>query len=208
MHITLGKSCSSTVQWTVNHNNLHSDLTPRWNVHALVLQMKESTCLLHVNNHLFVYYCLQLKMYFEVNTYMVYFLFYLYMVIFYEKIWIYIFYILPSHHNSTGSKSCFLWQLSLPYIISIMVAYVLWTMEAKHQHPWYWSSWPGKPMPHMVIVNSLALGRFEWYLIQVIVKLISVIDGWGISCETAIRWMSLDLSDDKSTLVQVMAWCR
>ena len=34
-----------------------------------------------------------------------------------------------------------------------------------------------------------------------------MIDGWGISCELALRWMSLDLID-KSTLVQVMAWCR
>ena len=35
-----------------------------------------------------------------------------------------------------------------------------------------------------------------------------MIDGWGISCELALRWMSLDLTDDKSTLVQVVAWCR
>ena len=28
------------------------------------------------------------------------------------------------------------------------------------------------------------------------------------SLSPAIRWMSLDLTDDKSTLVQVMAWCR
>ena len=33
-------------------------------------------------------------------------------------------------------------------------------------------------------------------------QIISVIDGW--SC---LRWMSLDLTDDKSKLVQVMAWC-
>ena len=33
-------------------------------------------------------------------------------------------------------------------------------------------------------------------------------DGWGISYEIALRWMPLDLTDDKSTLVQVMAWCR
>ena len=33
-------------------------------------------------------------------------------------------------------------------------------------------------------------------------------DGWGISCKIALRWMPLDLTDDKSTLVQVMAWCR
>ena len=33
-------------------------------------------------------------------------------------------------------------------------------------------------------------------------------DGWCISCEIALMWMSMDLTDDKSTLVQVMAWCR
>ena len=32
--------------------------------------------------------------------------------------------------------------------------------------------------------------------------------GLGISYEIALRWMLLDLTDDKSTLVQVMAWCR
>ena len=30
----------------------------------------------------------------------------------------------------------------------------------------------------------------------------SVFDGWGISCEIALRWLSLDLIDGKSTLVQ------
>ena len=43
---------------------------------------------------------------------------------------------------------------------------------------------------------------------QVIFKLISVTDGWGISCKIVLRWMPLDLTDDKLTLVQVMAWCR
>ena len=33
-----------------------------------------------------------------------------------------------------------------------------------------------------------------------------MIDGWVISSEIALIWMSLDLTD-KSTLVQVMAWC-
>ena len=32
--------------------------------------------------------------------------------------------------------------------------------------------------------------------------------GWVISYGTALRWMPLDLTDDKSTLVQIMAWCR
>ena len=57
-------------------------------------------------------------------------------------------------------------------------------------------------------VNSLAPGKFEWYFRYLIFQIISVIDGWVISCEFALRWMSLDLTDDKSPLVQVMAWCR
>ena len=32
--------------------------------------------------------------------------------------------------------------------------------------------------------------------------------GWGISYEIALGWMPQDLTDDKSTLVQVMAWYR
>ena len=35
-----------------------------------------------------------------------------------------------------------------------------------------------------------------------------MIDGWDTCCKIALRRMSLDLTDDKSTLVQVMAWCR
>ena len=35
-----------------------------------------------------------------------------------------------------------------------------------------------------------------------------MIDGWGISCEIALIWMSLDFTDNQSTLVQVMARCR
>ena len=58
------------------------------------------------------------------------------------------------------------------------------------------------------IFNSLAPGKFEWNFRYLILQIISVIDGWGISCELALRWMSRDLTDDKSTLVHVMAWCR
>ena len=40
------------------------------------------------------------------------------------------------------------------------------------------------------------------------IKLNSVIHGWGIiSCGIGLRLMPLDLINDKSTLVQVMAWC-
>ena len=35
-----------------------------------------------------------------------------------------------------------------------------------------------------------------------------MLDDWGISCAILFVWMSLGFTDDKSTLVQVMAWCR
>ena len=42
-------------------------------------------------------------------------------------------------------------------------------------------------------------------ILDIIFKLILVIDGWGFSCEIALIWMSLDFTDDQSTLVEVMA---
>ena len=59
-------------------------------------------------------------------------------------------------------------------------------------------------------LNSLAPGKFEWNFRYVTFICISVIDGWGTSCEIAIIRMSLDshwFTDGQSTLVQVMAWC-
>ena len=57
-------------------------------------------------------------------------------------------------------------------------------------------------------INSLAPGKFEWNFRYLILQIISVIDGWVITYELAIRWMSLNFTHDKSTLIQVMAWCR
>ena len=57
-------------------------------------------------------------------------------------------------------------------------------------------------------VNSLAPGKFQFKFRSVMFKLTLVNGGWGISYEIALRWMPLDLTDDKLTLVQVMAWCR
>ena len=57
-------------------------------------------------------------------------------------------------------------------------------------------------------INSLAPRKFECNFRYVIFKSILVIDSWGISCEIALIWMSLDFTDDQSTLVQIMAWCR
>ena len=57
-------------------------------------------------------------------------------------------------------------------------------------------------------INSLAPGGFENIFQNVFFKLISWIDTLSNSCETALRSMPQNPSDDKSTLVQVMAWCR
>ena len=56
-------------------------------------------------------------------------------------------------------------------------------------------------------VNSLAAGGFQWNFRWIIFKIILEIGGWGISYEIALTWISLYLTDDKSTLVQVMTWC-
>ena len=62
-------------------------------------------------------------------------------------------------------------------------------------------------------MNWLIIGLTHWPLgnlnesMYLILQIIAVIDGWGISWELALRCMSLDLTDDKSTLVQVMVWC-
>ena len=39
-------------------------------------------------------------------------------------------------------------------------------------------------------------------------NLILVVDGWGISFGSAVKWILLDLTADKSTLIQVMTLCR
>ena len=56
--------------------------------------------------------------------------------------------------------------------------------------------------------SSLAPGKFEWNFRYAIFKRILVIDGWDISFEIALMWMPLNFTDNQSTLVQVMAWCR
>ena len=45
-------------------------------------------------------------------------------------------------------------------------------------------------------------------ILDVLFKWILVIDGWDITCAIALIWMSLDFTDDQSTLVQVVAWCQ
>ena len=61
---------------------------------------------------------------------------------------------------------------------------------------------------HFVTLTHWSLGNLNDIFRYLILQIISVIGGWGISCELALRWTSIDLTDDKSSLVQVMAWRR
>ena len=57
-------------------------------------------------------------------------------------------------------------------------------------------------------VNSLAPGRPGCHFKTAIFNLVLLIGIFTSSKDNALRWMPRDLSDDKSTLVQVTAWCQ
>ena len=61
--------------------------------------------------------------------------------------------------------------------------------------------------PSKTRLNSLAPGRSECDSKNVIFNLVLLIGIFRSSHDNALRWMSQDLTDDKSRLVQVMAWC-
>ena len=59
------------------------------------------------------------------------------------------------------------------------------------------------------LLNSVASGRFEWNVVKVIFKLPNFRDKWLRYLLWHRSQMNLlDLTDDNSTLGQVMAWCR
>ena len=64
-----------------------------------------------------------------------------------------------------------------------------------------------KPYVFSYTTGPYSMCLTHWPL-GVFFKLILVTDVWAISCEIAHKWMSLNLTDDKSTLVRVKDWCR
>ena len=56
-------------------------------------------------------------------------------------------------------------------------------------------------------INPLVPARLKWNSRSATFKLILILDGWGDIRKIALRWLSLNLTDDKLMLVQVMAWC-
>ena len=57
-------------------------------------------------------------------------------------------------------------------------------------------------------INSLAPGRPGCHFKTAISNFILLIGNFTSSKDNARRWMPRDIIDDKSTLFQVMAWCR
>ena len=67
-------------------------------------------------------------------------------------------------------------------------------------HPFYWTVM-------LSILNSLWAGRSECDSQNVIFNLVLLIGIFRSTHDNAISWLPQDLTDDKLTLVQVMAWC-
>ena len=99
------------------------------------------------------------------------------------------------------SLELFPWYFGSGFIEDFIVSNWQWALIYLLKKNWCWIG--NKPF-----FNSLAPGRCGCYLKLVIFKLVSRINIMSISCKIVLRWTPLDLTDDKSTLVQVIAWCR
>ena len=93
------------------------------------------------------------------------------------------------------------------FFIAIQV-YVYNLFKANMYFTWPYNHTSHHTSQGVMVINSLAPGGFENIFQNVFFKLISWIDTLSNSCETALRSMPQNPSGDKSTLVQVMAWCR
>ena len=99
----------------------------------------------------------------------------------------------------------FFYFSTLPSLLrSAHVSIILFT----DLHVYEASSWGRDKWGLSCKFTSLATGRFQIKFRHIIFKLILVNGGWGIFYEIALGWMPQDLTNDKSILVQVMAWCR
>ena len=106
------------------------------------------------------------------------------------------------------------WQtivISSPCFLSHLVWYLLWNTVHKRITFCLGGKYNWPELHHhlgILSINSLAPRRYGCNLKLVIFNFIWRIGNLSISHEIALRWIPGDLSDDQSTLVQVMAWCR
>ena len=88
-----------------------------------------------------------------------------------------------------------------------LILEILWYLILTWLTQWDWNKIDyilQTTFPNVFPLTHWLLGDFR----ELILKLILVNDGWTISCEIVLTWTPQDLTDDRSTLVQVMAWCR
>ena len=109
----------------------------------------------------------------------------------------------------------------------VVCCVLLWLNTSRYSHSWrcgclatsFVISWYVKqgnktvtlpwPYPyHSGLPNLLAPGRPRCHFKTATFNLVFLIGIFTSSKDNALRWMPRDLTDDKSTLVQVMAWCR
>ena len=79
----------------------------------------------------------------------------------------------------------------------------VWSNDMRYK---YMIMFPLQNLAHKV--NSMAPGRCGSYFKSIICKFIIQNNSLGTHCEIALRWTPQNLTNEKSTLVQVMAWCR
>ena len=73
--------------------------------------------------------------------------------------------------------------------------------------PWK-AMWASSQAIIKTTITHCGLGDFNEILEEYFSRQLQWLMAWDTCCKIALRRMSLDLTDDKSTLVQVMAWCR
>ena len=74
-------------------------------------------------------------------------------------------------------------------------------------HQTAWTNYIHVFLARRLCVNSMAPGRPGCHFKTAIFSLVLLIGFFRSSYDNALRWMPWDLTNDKSTLVQVMAWC-
>ena len=109
------------------------------------------------------------------------------------EIWRYAFSIISGHWNGAGNWYPFSWKMRTH------LSHRIGTMDG----------WPGDDSlrSNLWVLNSLASGRCGHNFKIIIFKLIPWTDISCAACKIVVRWIPQNSICDKSTLVQVMAWC-
>ena len=125
--------------------------------------------------------------------------------------------VLNGHHFTLGSTvqttPCMLYEIKSKHP-SLVTHICVSELDHRRYGQWLVAGWapsPYLPLPLMNKewnINLLAPGRSLCDFKNVIFNLALLIGIFKSSYDNILRWMPQDFTDDKSTLVQVMAWCR